>query len=168
MSAWLILPDDWIAEADEVAVKRHDNARRNNRQPRNGAPDDDEAALGLSILGTRCERACKAYLDPIYWHAFVENGITNLPDLGDFIDAKGVPTDSRRIVLQKDDKEDWAYVLVSAQRHPLYLLKGWAWGNEIKRDEYWRDPTGNNRHAYFYDGELRAMGDLFDIVRGRK
>lgn len=45
------------------------------------------------------------------------------------------------------DKPHAPYVLLTG-RAPLFTLRGWCWGRDGMKDEYWRDPKGN-RPAWF-------------------
>lgn len=40
-------------------------------------------------------------------------------------------------------KDGWAYVLVDGSRHPVYELKGWAYGKELRASgRYWQPQNG--------------------------
>jgi hypothetical protein len=120
-----------IAEADEAARMRQDNAVEELRTPGNNlrAGDGD---LALNVLGCRCERAAKVAFEPIEWHKFKRGRLDDLADLGDFIDVKGVDKDERRLLVPRGRLHvDWAYLLVSAENFPYYWIAGWMWGSEL-------------------------------------
>lgn len=50
------------------------------------------------------------------------------------------------LIVHPDDPDDYALILVTGEA-PDYLLPGWIWGREAKRDEWWRTDTG--RPAFF-------------------
>jgi hypothetical protein len=155
--------------ADAVAAMRHGSAYIKNRKNKNNLVGDFDDLLWLNRVGTRCEAAAKIYLNPIRWHAFEER-ITGLPDLGDFIDVKGRSRERYDLPVQKDDEDHFAYLLVTAERHPDYLIWGWCYGYEAKQDHFWDDPKGN-RPAYFVpktDPVLRSPEELRDEVRARE
>jgi hypothetical protein len=158
-----------IDYADRAANRRQRAAVERERHAKNGAPEDYSAALALHLRGTRTEAAGKLYLNPVTWHAF-KDSIHNLPDLEDWIDVKGVPYDRDSLIVQKDDPEHWAYLLVSAQNHPQYKIIGWCWGHEAKQKRFLFDPVGG-REAHFVRqryGILKPPLELFHEVRRRQ
>lgn len=160
------LEAEHVAFADQVAIRRQAAAIERQRPAHNGAPEATPAALAIHILGARCEAAAKLYLNPIHWNAF-HASVKNLPDLGEFIDVKGIAKPSHRLIVQKDDAAEWAYLLVNAFEHPLYTMEGWCWGRDAQHPAFWRDPVGG-RAAYFVARDrLRPPHELVDIVRRR-
>ena len=162
----LVTLEPWqVKFADSVARRRQDAAERRRRQSVNGGASEGEEAFYNHILGCRGEAACKLWLNPISWQAYAER-ISNLPDLGDFIDVKAVENPKHRLLVQAEAKTHWAYVLALGHRHPRWEMVGWCWGSEAKKREYWRDPKGG-RPAYFVPRErLRPISELWAIVRG--
>lgn len=162
------LTKDEIRFADSVGRAFHDQAKKRNRQPRNGAPIDDHEALAIHILGARCEYAGKLYCDPVVWHTEILDDVRNTADLEDWIDIKGIEKSHYRLMVQKDDQENWAYFLVDGTLHPLYKMIGWCWGHEAKQKQYWDDPKGG-RPAYFVPRTAPIMKPpwelLFEIKR---
>lgn len=152
-----------------IGQKRREFALRTDRTPRNGAPVETIAAMSIDIGGARCERAGRAYLDPgVWWNDYTEGPTKGVPDLeinGIKIDIKGMPLDKYRLVVQHESPEEWAYVAISWEHHPVYWLKGWAWGYEVKLPQYWSDPAKNGCPAFFYSGQLRNMTELYDLAR---
>ena len=164
----LLSPED-IALADAVAHKRQAAAEAKGRISGNGGATRGSVALRNHIFGARCELAGKKYLDPIKWNDFSEIVNNDLPDLGDFIDVKGITQRHHRLVVQKKDRNDWAYLLVSSQHHPWYLGFGWLWGHEAKDERFWDDPVGG-RAAFFVNTKLKPLrppSELLAIVRSK-
>lgn len=140
-----------IAYADEVARKRHENAKRYAIKGGNGGPEATTggAALAIDLLGARGECAGYLWLSPIKWHVACRGyEFLDLPDLGDFIDAKTVGNSRHRLIVKQNEPDGWAYLLVNGERHPEYAIEGWLWGHEAKQPEYLRDPVGG-RAAFF-------------------
>lgn len=70
----------------------------------------------------------------------------------------------RRLRLHKPDKDNSPFVHVTGV-NGYYRMHGWLYGHEGKKDEYWKDPTGNNRKAFFVDNnKLRPMESLKKLV----
>ena len=163
MIAFVTLTPDIIEYADNIAALRQGTAFFKNRVNANGLTGSFDQFLAINRLGARCEAAGKIYLNPIRWHAFAEQ-IKGLPDLGDFIDVKGRSRASYDLPVQKDDEDDFAFLLITAESHPVYAIHGWAWGREAKDDRFWDDPKGG-RPAYFMDQELlRPPEELHALV----
>lgn len=160
------LTDEMIDYADNVACGRRWQAWKKSRKNHNGLTGTFDRMLAIDRLGARCELAGKRFLNPIRWNAISET-IRRLPDLGDFVDVKGRAKGWHNLIVQKDDEDEFAFLLVSAERHPLYDITGWVWGKEAKRQEFWKEPVPG-RPAYFIPAEkLYDPADLLSIVRVR-
>ncbi len=170
------LEQQHIDYADEIAYKRRQLGEQ-KRQPRNGVALTGDEPLRYDTMGARCECAAYLYFKPLKakWHAFTGGHITDesgekLPDLDDYIDAKGRAKDWHSLPVQKDAPKHWAYLLVSAEHHPVYLIRGWVWGFEVQNDSHWADPAGG-MPAFFvepYAAIMKPPQLLFDDLRRRK
>ena len=70
----------------------------------------------------------------------------------------------RRLRLHKTDKDDVPFIHITGV-NGFYLMHGWLYGKEGKKDKYWCDPTGQNRKAYFVDNnKIRPMETLKRLV----
>lgn len=66
------------------------------------------------------------------------------------------------------DKPDQRYILVTGMA-PHYRLRGWIWARDGQRGEYWRDPTGENRAAFFVpQSALHPLPDLGALAAIRR
>jgi hypothetical protein len=118
-------------EADDAGVKRFVWNRQMGRTSQCGG--DWERQKAWDRRGARCERAAVPFFPHLEWHAFKAGDTNGLADLGTFLNVKGIEFDYHHLVVTLGElKEDWAYVLVSAQHHPWYWIAGWKWGWEIK------------------------------------
>jgi hypothetical protein len=128
-----------IREADQLGNKRQDNAEVKDCVPGNNLQATLEQQRTLHINGARCEAASWWHYsrqgdEPLTWHKRFENW-HGLPDLDEFVDVKGVPYDSYRLIVPVHAfNKDFAYLLVSWQHHPTYWIKGWLWGLELLQD----------------------------------
>lgn len=145
-----------------IACARQQLAQREGRINTRGLVTSTPKELHL--LGARCELAAKIFLDPIHWNAVLDS-IHNTPDLfteqGLKIDVKGVDHDSKHLLIRCDEPvhRDWAYVLVSGERHPEYWLRGWIWGSDVTPDMRAEPEPG--RPCYLVPhGYLRNISDL--------
>jgi len=169
--AWLtLLPED-IELADRVAVRRQEAAEQRGRKGHNGAASTGKNALALHVLGARTELAGKFYFHPkCHWNDFRDK-IYRLPDLEDWIDVKGVDKFGYRLIVQKNDPPEWAYLLIVAQRHPIYDVIGWCWGHEAQQKRFWDDPQRTDRPAYYVghrEDFIKAPHLLYDELRRRQ
>jgi hypothetical protein len=160
-------PQNVIDYADNVAALRRSRAFLWRLKNADGLVGDFDTLLAMDRMGARCEAAGKLYLNPIHWHACTER-FKGAPDLGDFIDVKGRYRDTDDLIIQKDDQDRFAYLFVSAEHHPDYLIFGWAWGHEAKQEQWWRDPRGRNP-AYFMPVEdlPHPPDELLSLVQKR-
>ena len=143
----ITLPTNVIDYADNVAALRRSRAFLWQLKNAYGLTGDFDTLLAMDRMGARCEAAGKLYLNPIHWHACTER-FKGAPDLGDFTDVKGRCLDTDDLIVQADDQDHFAYLFISAEHHPDYLVFGWAWGHEAKRAEL-RNPKGRNNPAHF-------------------
>jgi hypothetical protein len=70
--------------------------------------------------------------------------------------------------VQLDDNPAWAYVLAWEQHLPWIYIAGWLWGHECMLEKHKKDPTGQNRWAYFVPPPYRHPLDLAIIIRQRR
>jgi hypothetical protein len=159
MSAPVIVTLDsvHVDYADNVAAVRQGSAFLRRRANKNGLVGEFDQLLWHHRLGARCEVAGKLFLNPIKWHALAKD-IGHLPDLGDFVDVKGRSRSDYDLVVQRDDEDDFAFLLITADRHPDYWIWGWLWGREAKQEQFWSDPKGA-RPAYFVSKDLLHSPD---------
>lgn len=155
----ITLDEAQVAEADGLARRRQADAVRRGRIPGNNLTADWAEAMAIQTQGCRGERAAKEWLEPVKWNDFAED-IYNLADFEDWIDAKTIKRPDHKMIVQRNDNPDWAYLLVQGARHPHYQILGWMWGREAQAAAV-TDPTGKNRGAHFVEqgwGEPR-VGD---------
>ena len=133
----MLLPED-VTEADGVGLWRHNRAMREDRLPKNGVSNDPTHSLAIHIHGARCECAGCLYLGP---HCSWNKYDIRRADYEDWIDAKGISQRHHNLIVQCDDQDHWAYLLVYSGDHPYYEMIGWCWGYEAKTVPV-SDPVG--------------------------
>ena len=74
-------------------------------------------------------------------------GDTSADDVADW-QVRSTRGPTNRLIVHKTDHDDKRYILVRADL-PRFVLVGWILGRDAKRDEWWTDPTGKGRWAYF-------------------
>lgn len=149
--------------ADNVAALRQGQAFMKSRKNMNGLSGDFDKMLAIHRLGARCEAAAKLFLNPIKWNALSDK-ITGLADLGGVVDVKGRTKSWYELVVQKNDEDHFAFLLVTAEYHPNYNIVGWMWGREAKDQKFWREHVAG-RAAYFVPhNNLSPPEELFRHV----
>ena len=168
----MLLPDD-IADCESIALRRHESGIRNNRPPKNGAPTDPRFMLEMHQHSVPCECAGWLYLRPCKWQRYAEE-IHGLADLEDWIDVKGIKKLNNKLIVQCDDPDDWAYLLIGSWDHPWYDILGWCWGREAKTVPI-TDPRGElggpSGPAHFVAQDAPFMKSpvlLYDELRRRQ
>ena len=158
---------DIVEYADNVAAVRQGMAFLKGRNSK-GLIGSFDKFLAYNRMGACCEAAGKILLNPIRWHALAEK-ITHLPDLGGFIDVKGRARTHYDLPVQKDDEDEFAFLLITAEKPPDYVVHGWLWGWEAKSPQYWSDPERSGRAAYFVPQKfLRPTDELIALLHPKK
>ena len=170
----IVLPDHVIKFADELGHDRFTNARHAGREKSNNGFNK----LEDDINGARAEAAGYLWLRPIIepiigadrFKGFWKLSRTyegKVADLAGFIDAKAIVEQRNRLMVQKTQPPDWAYLLVDGSEHPRHVICGWLWGHEAQKIPL-TDPTGKGRWAHFVSKErLRTPESLIPEVLKR-
>ena len=160
---YIVRPDPFVLEyADNVAAVRQGTAYLKNRVNKVVIGSFDRF-LALNRQGARCETAVKILLNPIRWWALAEK-LTHLPDLGLFVDVKGRAKAWHEMPVQTDDEDEFAFVLVTAENDPDFVVHGWLWGWEAKKHPL-KDPDNRGSLAHFVDQDaLRDTDELIAII----
>lgn len=78
-------------------------------------------------------------------------------------DVRAVPKLGHRLMLHPEDSDKLPHVLaiVEKRKLPVVYLAGWIMGRDGKVPEFWTDPTGKGRPAFFVPAHhLRPMAEL--------
>jgi hypothetical protein len=115
----------------------------------------DPRALPRHIISAQAEFACALALDlPWSWNV----GNLDSIDVGDMVEVRSIQKAHHKLILHPKDKDHLPCVQVLTMP-PRFELTGWVWIGESKRKEFWRDPTGEGRPAFFVP-KLRPMLEL--------
>ena len=161
------LTKESMAIAGMVALFRQIENIEKNRKHAHGA--SNEYSWQMHIEGCMGEFITAKYLG-IFWDGKL--GDLSPGDIGK-IEARtaGGATGfekgnihDRRLCIHKTDKDDSPFVHITGV-NGYYQIHGWLYGKEGKKDEYWQDPTGQKRFAYYADNDkLRSMPTLKELV----
>lgn len=130
------LEPNHIDYSDALGIRRNDYAIANNKA-RHGVTGTAKETEWMNIVGARAECAGYLWLKPVLWNRWTDES-EKMPDLDCFIDVKGRDRLGDDIYVHDDDPPDWAFVLISARRHPIYSVLGWRWAHEVQLQR-WRD-----------------------------
>jgi len=128
---------------------------KNGAKHKYGATDKND--WQMHIEGALAEMALAKHLN-IYWSG---KGAITLPDVGDQ-DVRVSASHNNRLILHPDDHDGRRYWLVTGQ-YGSYRIKGWILGRDGKRDEFWSDPSGSGRPAFFVPQCALTPGVVFNV-----
>ncbi len=131
-----------------------------NRKHKYGAKKTGIEAIYMDMEGCFAELAAALALGLI-WPG--EHDTPDYPgDLIDGLQVRGTTYKSGKLILHPSDRDDHTFVLVCG-KCPTYNVVGWIAAEDGKDEQYWCDPTGRGRHAYFVpQNVLRPMYELKD------
>lgn len=122
------------------AMRQIENIKR-NREPAYGAGVSND--WQLHIEGVLGEYALAKYLG-VRWDG---KGKLRAPDVGE-VDCRTRSRAGYDMIIHPEDPDDRVFWLVLGN-NGHYRVAGWILGRDGKRQEWWKDPTGKGRHAYF-------------------
>jgi hypothetical protein len=141
-----------MMHAAVVGIMRNIQNLRDNRRPRYGAGVEND--WQIHVEGALGEYALAKQLG-IFFSGAHTFGST---DVGQWQVRTSTRSDGS-LILHPTDADDDRFVLVTGI-NGSYAIRGWIYGHEGKRDEWWRDPTGKGRPAFFVpQSALHPMSD---------
>ena len=143
-----------IALAAGVGVRRQTSAIYHGRMPRYG--DAGYTDWQSHVEGALAEFAVAKHLGR-FWSGAHDN--LRAADVGPY-QVRSSTYLQADLPLHPPDADHEVFILVVG-RNGAYDLRGWIVARDGKRLEWWGDPAGKNRHAYFVPADaLHAMADL--------
>jgi len=116
------------------------------------------ATEAQDLIGARAEMAVAKIFD--YWWDG-DPGDVDAIDVGGVIEVRATEHPRGRLRLHHRDKDHLPYVHCIVRDYRHVHLMGWLYAGEGKRPDYWEDPTGGSRPAFFVpNNALRPIGDL--------
>ena len=112
----------------------------------------------LHIEGCLSEMAVAKYLG-LYWDGSLGNW--KAADVGK-LEVRSTTYPKGRLVLHNPPKDSPDSIFISIRGvNGVYNIVGWMRGVDGQHKDYWEDPTGKGRHAYFVpDDKLHPMEEL--------
>ena len=131
----ILLNEQQIDFSTRLGIYRNTSARAEGRKAKFylGTPEEAE---WMDIVGARAECAVYLFLHPIHWNHKIQATESGIADLDCFVEVKGREKPGDDIFVHAGDNPEWAFVLVSARRHPIYSILGWRWASEVQKPKY--------------------------------
>jgi hypothetical protein len=157
----IIVRLDWgeLAVGANIGVLRQVSALQRGRPDTYGY--DKQTAWSIHADGALAEMALAKHLG-VYWHPLAPDGIVaKMPgDVGVGVQVRSTTHLNGRLRTHPPDRDDHAFCLVICEA-PRFHIAGWLYGHEAKRQEWWCDPTGKGRPAFFApQAALRPIATL--------
>lgn len=147
------LTEEEINLAYEIANKRNQSQRKANRK--DGKVLDD--SLGIDKQGALAEMAVAKALGRAWDGKFFEiSDWLKWREVGNDVsglEIRSTKHKNGRLIVHPKDKQFAKFVLVIAHDESKYELKGWAYGLECQRPEYFAD-VGYGRPCYYAPREI--------------
>lgn len=149
---WKIFLDEYdIKLCMFVAQQRDKFAKDRGFKPYN----QDQLSTAQDNLYGAARECAAGKLLKIYWHHNI--GITQDYDLFPDLQVRGTEHPRGRLLVRQRDKDTDRFIFVTRVARE-FELRGWIFGGEAKKEEWWADPTKKNRFAYFVPHDaLRPM-----------
>ena len=146
-----------IFQAAVAGSMRQCEAIKNNLAYAHGANPDH--AWHLHIEGALGEMAVAKGLD-VYWTG--KNKLRGI-DVGGRFEVRTRPKGNYDLILHPADSDEAIFVLVVG-RMGKYTLRGWIFGRDGKKEEYWGDKYNTGRPAYWVP--QRALAPMDELAVG--
>lgn len=155
---------------EAVGCLRHCNARRRGRVRESGFPNTRDGGEFVDVLGAQCEAAAHRFLRPIDWNWHIVERFAGMPDLGGFIDVKGVGERHHKLLVPRSPapKPAFAYLLVDRLSDTRYDVVGWLMGMEVLQMPVISPHRAVDFACYVVErGQLNSEDELLAEVRRR-
>lgn len=140
-----------VGEARTIRNRAKGNGHRHGKAPGADWTGDIEAA---------CAETAAAKGIGVYLPVAVSPAEDRHGDLGYGLHVRHSERDDARLILHPDDQDVGLFTLVVGSA-PVYRLAGFIEAVDGKREQWWSDPTGNDRPAFFVPQEaLHPIGGL--------
>ncbi len=145
--------------ASHIANLRHVGHLIRGTRGRYGAKDGP-GAWEKSILGLCAEMAVARYTN-LFWCGTVTD--TKAPDVGDLIEVRSITNRDHSLLLHKEDRDDFPFVLVYNNPPNKFELLGWLFARDGKLKKYWQH-NGDGDPCFYVpqDHPLLPMPALID------
>ena len=139
-----------------IGIRRRIYAIVSGKKAARGLSEDADV-WGMDIEGAGAELAVAKLLNR-YWNGTV--GETKPGDVGG-IEVRSSTKHNNRMIVYENAPDDTPFIFVTG-KIPNLEIRGWMTGKDAKKHEYWTNPSGGDRYAYFVPvADLKPMHHLF-------
>lgn len=132
-----------VGEARTIRNRAKGNGHRHGKAPGADWTADIEAA---------CAEMAAAKGIGVYLPVAVSPDEDRHGDLGYGLHVRHSAREDARLILHRDDQDVGLFILITGSM-PTFSMPGFIEAAKGKRDEWWADPTGDGRHAFFVPQE---------------
>lgn len=134
MSHAVELSEYAFRQAEFAGNLRREHAVKNNFPEPYGTPPSD---LLENDINSCCAEMAVAKFYNLHWEAVVDNPSKDLMgDVGSVLEVRSTWRRSGRLILHRRDRDDFPFILAIG-KGPHWILAGWMWGEEGKKQKYW-------------------------------
>lgn len=128
-----------VGEARTIRNRAKDNGHRHGKA--------DGADWGTDIEAAAAEMAAAKAIG-VYLPIAVMPSEDRHGDLGYGLHVRFTPREDGRLILHPDDQDVGLFILVTGAP-PVFTVPGFIEAADGKREQWWSDPSGAGRHAFF-------------------
>lgn len=157
----VVLDPDEQRLAGVVAIETNTSSLKKHYVERYGGKP--EQALANNHGGRGAEVAVAKYFN-LFWGGYI--GQWDKDDVGQ-LQVRWSREPNADLRLHPRDKDDRAYVLVTGGglEGAEYTLRGWIWGDEGKKDRWWRDGEKGRPAFWVPQRALRPVSELKRLLK---
>ena len=144
--------------AAEVGKMRELHAINTNAKHSYGSEHSLIGRFDKHIEGAAAEMAVAKHLK-VYWSGNLSNLFGS--DVGEH-EVRSTRRPNGALILHEDDTDDALFFLVTGTA-PFLTIVGWIPARDGKQQRFWKDPTGNNRPAFFVPQSFLYPMTDFDV-----
>lgn len=151
-------PLDWmeVTTASMTGVLRTVRRRSQGAQHKWGASMEGGWERNIESC---CGEKYAAKTLGLYWW----DGIDDRYDVGTY-QVRQTSHRNGRLCLHAEDLDEDVFILVVGTA-PRFELIGWCYGHEGKQTQYWQDPQGTNRWAFWVPREFPPMRKMETLTK---
>ena len=159
------LTADEVTHAERVAhgaIKRSKQRQRRGygKGERDGGSSREKTRFDRNANGFAAEIAvARLFGDDDWLPVIVDDSFCDPPDAGGRCEVRQTDRHSNRLIIYPRDKNEAPYVLVTGTRHDVMYARGWLYGTEGKRPDFW-DESVPNPNYFIPQAALHPMEDL--------
>lgn len=122
---------------------------------------DEQNGWQVHVEGACGECAVAKYFN-VFWSGSAGELDKNFGDVGKF-QVRTTPYPAGKLIVHPSDADEHTFLLVTGG-YGQYVLRGWTKGRLGKNPQFWGDPTGKERPAYWVPQSVLYRIDTLAVV----